>query len=121
MHGASRTGKTWSATKFFKWEKPGDTTSRELDFLKISVNGVASGFFNSYLGQELIIVDEVPAHWANDKTKVRAFLEIMDNYECTMNTKNGFVPKRAWRFVFCSNYCPAKVFSTSDRGVGQFV
>lgn len=50
MHGPSRTGKTWSAINVFTWEKPGDPTSRKLDYLKVSVAGTQAGFFNGYLG-----------------------------------------------------------------------
>ena len=104
--GASRTGKTYSAMEHFCWEIPGNRDSKHCRTLRCGAVELQGGFLNGYEGHEVVVIDEIPKHWAEAYATLKRLQTWMDCYEGTINVKGGFVPKRVWRWVLVSNYCP---------------
>jgi len=106
ISGKSRTGKTYAAMKYFRWEIPGDTTSRLLDVYKTSISQLmgTTAFFNGYEGQEVIVLDEMPCYFGEAHRTCKILLDLMDEYATNVQIKGGHVPKRAWRIIVTTNY-----------------
>lgn len=105
FHGATGTGKTWTA-----WEEGGP------EMVSVSLSGDRSNpFLNGYLDQKTILIDDI----RSEQILLGRLLTLLDIYPSYVNIKGGSVPLLATLIIVTSPYPPEVAFAGCDEDKQQ--